>query len=114
MRGRLAVFVASFALTAALPAQPSAGVLAGVVWDSTGGVPLAGARVLLAPVGRPDLPAASADADSAGRWVVSGLAPGEWMATFLHPASEVYGVSPVPRAATVRAGDTARIALGLP
>jgi hypothetical protein len=80
--------------------------LMGVVFDSVAGRPLVGAMVQItgaagAVVGR----TASAITDAAGRYVVSDLPAGRYVAGFFHDALDTLGLVGEPRAVTVR--DTA-------
>jgi hypothetical protein len=82
--------------------------LSGVVFDSVAGRPLVGATVQITGaaggvVGR----TASAVTDTAGRYVVSDLPSGRYVAGFFHDALDTLGLVGEPRAITV--GDTAAI-----
>lgn len=84
------------------------GRLAGVVWDSIAGAPLAGARVFLSGTRW------SAATDTAGAFAIGEVPEGRYTAAFSHPVLVEWGA--VPRTATVevRAGVEARAALGVP
>ena len=80
-------------------ARPS---VSGVVFDSVARRPLVGATVQVtgasgAVTGR----TASAVTDSAGRYAVSGLTPGRYVAGFFHDALDTLGLVGEPRAVTV-------------
>ena len=96
------------------PGAPAAGRagLSGVVFDSMAGRPLVGATVQItgaagAVVGR----MASAVTDTAGRYTVSDLAPGRYVAGFFHDALDTLGLVGEPRAVDLReAGATLDLA----
>ncbi len=100
------------------PGAPAAGRagLSGVVFDSMAGRPLVGATVQItgaagAVVGR----MASAVTDTAGRYTVSDLAPGRYVAGFFHDALDTLGLVGEPRAVDLReAGATLDLATPSP
>lgn len=76
--------------------------LSGVVYDSVGRRPLAGAMVQVTGaagtvIGR----TASAVTDTTGRYAVAVLAPGRYVAGFFHDALDTLGLVGEPRAADV-------------
>jgi len=88
--------------------------LSGVVFDSVAGRPLVGATVQVtgaagAVIGR----RASAVTDTAGRYVVSELPPGRYVAGFFHDALDTLGLVGQPRAVDVGDGE-AILDLGTP
>jgi hypothetical protein len=88
--------------------------LSGVVFDSVAGRPLVGAMVQVtgaagAVTGR----TASAVTDTAGRYAVSGLPQGRYVAGFFHDALDTLGLVGEPRAVTV-ADTTATLDLATP
>ena len=85
-----------------------AGRISGVVWDSLGGRPAAGARVFLSGTQW------SAVADSAGRFVLADVPEGRYTASFAHPALAAWGAVPGSSPVEVRAGEEGRVALGTP
>ncbi|HEX8692039.1 MAG TPA: carboxypeptidase regulatory-like domain-containing protein [Longimicrobium sp.] len=89
-------------------AAAGAGRISGVVWDSLGGGPAAGARVFLSGTQW------SAVADSAGRFVLDGVPEGRYTASFAHPALAAWGAVPGSSPVEVRAGEEGRVALGTP
>ena len=90
------------------------GVVRGVVYDSSAGLPLAGAVVQLAPVGRTAKRVVSAVADSAGAFRVAGIAPGAWVVGFAHAALDAYGFEMPAGTVRLAAGDSVTVTLGLP
>ncbi len=85
------------------PAQPS---VKGVVFDSVAGRPLVGAMVQVtgasgAVTGR----TASAVTDTAGRYAVSGLPAGRYVAGFFHDALDTLGLVGEPRAVNISEGE---------
>jgi hypothetical protein len=101
-----------FALSTGAPAADRAGitpeargardsiraVVSGVVYDSIGRTPLRGAQVQLVGSGES---AASrrygARSDSAGRYAIGGVIPGEYVIGFAHPALDSLGLEAEPR-----------------
>jgi hypothetical protein len=91
----------SLPATAIASAQGRAS-LSGVVFDSVAGRPVVGATVQVtgaagAIVGR----SASAITDTAGRYAVSNLSPGRYIAGFFHDALDTLGLVGAPRAVDV-------------
>lgn len=78
--------------------------VAGVVRDSLGHGPLAGAVVQLVPADRPTGEFRTAPADSAGRYALSGVAPGRYLVTFSHPRLDSLGLAAPGRAVEVPLG----------
>jgi hypothetical protein len=93
----LAVLVlASSALGAQQSAAPAAGggaMLAGVVYDSLHGRPLAGAMVQLIPAGAQSGPTHAVEADSLGMFRFVGLRADRYIIGFRHPAVDALGLS---------------------
>lgn len=105
------VLLAILTAPAAAQGRP---MLAGVVFDSVSGRPLAGAMVQFtgaagAVAGR----RASAVTDTAGRYAVSDLEPGRYLAGFFHDALDTLGLVGVPRTVEVSDSDTS-LDLGTP
>jgi hypothetical protein len=90
------------------------GVVRGVVYDSSAGVPLAGAVVQLAPADRSTERVISVLADSSGRFQADGLAAGVWVVGFSHAALDAYGFDMPSGTVEVAAGDSVTVTLGLP
>lgn len=84
-----------------------AGAVRGVVFDSTQLQPLAGARVTLGG-------AHTAVTDSAGRYVVSDVPPGEYRLAFDSPRLDSLGWVPADVQVSVREGATAERDLSVP
>ena len=95
-------------------AAQSRTILAGVVFDSVAGRPLVGAMVQFTGASGPVVGRrASAVTDSAGRYAVTDLAPGRYVAGFFHDALDTLGLVGAPRAVDV--GDSATtLDLGTP
>jgi hypothetical protein len=83
-----------------------AGTVAGMVWDSIAGGPLAGARVSVAGHG--------AVADSAGRFSITGLTAGAYQLTFTSPRLDSLRYAPPPVRVAVREGETMQQVLAIP
>jgi hypothetical protein len=74
-------------------------VLAGVVWDSIGNAPLAGAVVYLVDTDFADT------TDTAGRFRLTGLPPGQYAASWKHAATERQGGVTEARIVDLRRGE---------
>ncbi|HEX6039661.1 carboxypeptidase regulatory-like domain-containing protein [Longimicrobium sp.] len=99
----------SAALSAlALPAAAQQGALAGTLYDSLAGAPLAGARVRVAGSDR------AATTDAAGAFRIADLPAGEYGVVFEHPRLEQIGWMPDTLRARVAAGGDTPLALAIP
>lgn len=89
------------------------GAVAGVVFDSIAGAPLAGAQVQLVDTAerRRSYTAAS---DSAGRFRIGGVLPGGYLAGFFHPALDALGLESPLRLVAVSPGATTEVQLAIP
>jgi hypothetical protein len=83
------------------------GTLMGVIFDSIGGRPFANAIAYLSGTAHRAL------TDSAGRFVISNIPPGKYLAAFTHPVLDSIPVFPTPRMVEVSALDTTRTELAL-
>lgn len=84
------------------------GVLAGVVWDSLRGKPLTRATIRLHGTGY------AATTDSAGKFLLTGIAGGTYDVGFSHPELDSLGVDLPRRAVRISAGDTTHVVLAVP
>jgi hypothetical protein len=84
------------------------GAVIGVVFDSLGKHPLAQATVYLSGT------AYRTVTDQAGRFTITNVPPGRYLAAFTHAALDSVPALPEARAVDVAALETARIDLGLP
>jgi hypothetical protein len=100
-------------MPAGLAAQAT---VSGMVFDSTARVMLAGAVVQLARADAPGAPIAySAQTDTGGRYVITGVQPGRYLAGFFHAVLDSLGVEPVARTFDVGAGNrNVRLPLAVP
>jgi carboxypeptidase family protein len=120
-RSRLRILTAAL-LTSTVTgvARPTVGgcqaTVTGTVFDSTSRVMLAGAVVQLVPAADPSAPIAhTARTDSTGRFTITGVRPGRYLAAFLHPVLDSLGIEPAPRSFDVAAGaGTVRLPLAVP
>ncbi|HEY3287414.1 MAG TPA: carboxypeptidase regulatory-like domain-containing protein [Gemmatimonadaceae bacterium] len=78
-------------LAAQVPVAAPRGAVYGVVYDSVAARPLAGAAVQLAAAGATQAPH-STQTDSAGRYRIIGLAPGQYTLGFYHDALTALGL----------------------
>ena len=104
----------SVAMPGTMRAQTSSAArVDGVVFDSLGNRPLAGATVQLieAPPGRASY---SAQTDSIGRFIIDSVKAGNYVAGFLHPLLDSLGVGAPYQNLTVVAGGSARVSLTVP
>ncbi|HEY3287697.1 MAG TPA: carboxypeptidase regulatory-like domain-containing protein [Gemmatimonadaceae bacterium] len=109
MRTFLSVILLAVTCSASLlPAQGRTGRVRGVVVDSLLGDVLPGAVVQLPKLGR------GVTTDSAGRFVIDSVPPGEWAVIFSHPALDSVGVLGSTLTVRVFAGASAFVALGTP
>lgn len=110
---RTLIPVATLAL-AQSAAAPQRAAVSGIVFDSVGGRPLAGAMVQLTGtsgdiVGR----TASAETDRDGRFVIRDVAPGRYLAGFFHDVLDSLGIEGVPTPLDAASGDI-QLNLGTP
>jgi len=89
MRVATSVLPLLAALPATLAAQARVG---GVVHDSLTGRPFAGATVQLVQRAAPGAPARTVAADSAGRYDIPDVPPGQYLLGFLHPRLDWLGM----------------------
>jgi carboxypeptidase family protein/TonB-dependent receptor-like protein len=87
--------------------------LQGIVFDSIGNRPLGGALVQLIEL-PPGHGAHAATSDSLGRFQMDSVAPGSYMAGFLHPLLDSLGIAAPNEEVVVRDGASVRIALAVP
>ena len=114
MRQLLLLLVATSSTAAQRPAAQGRPSLSGVVFDSVAGRPLANATVQItgasgAVTGR----RASAVTDTGGRYVVSDLPAGRYVAGFFHDALDTLGLVGEPRGVNI-ADTTATLNLATP
>lgn len=105
-----------FALLGAAPwleAQENRARLRGMVVDSVGRRPLAGAVVQLAAVNNPAV-GWSATTDSAGMWQLTDLGAGRYVAGFVHPALDSLGLDAPSVIVQLDAGQDRELALAIP
>jgi hypothetical protein len=89
--------------------------LSGTVFDSTSRVMLAGAIVQLVRADDPYRFAHTAQTDAAGHFTIAGVAPGRYIAAFIHPVLDSLGIEPVQRAVDVAvSASTVRLPLAIP
>jgi len=81
------------------------GRVRGVVVDSLLDAELPGATVHLAPLGR------TAETDSAGRFALDRVPPGEWLVSFRHPSLDSLGLTDAGTRVRVFAGATTTVTL---
>jgi hypothetical protein len=90
------------------PLEGQWGTVSGAVYDSLESRPLADARALLAGTdyeGR---------TDAEGRFRLEFVPPGEYTLRLEHPAAGLYGLTPIDRRVTIRAGGTVIVDLAFP
>ena len=94
----------------ALHAQETgpAGTVLGLVYDSTAGTPLAGARVVVFGT------TARTDSDEDGRFRFDGISPGEYSVSFFHPRLGTLGVSGNSQKVVVTGGGVSEAYLTVP
>jgi hypothetical protein len=94
-------------------AREGAHTLAGTVYDSLAGTPLAGALVQL--VARDDAGRVlSARSDASGAFEVSGLSHGRYLVGFMHPVLDSLGIELPPEPLEVSGDSVVHIALAIP
>jgi hypothetical protein len=116
--------VAQTTTQAAVPTQQRTGSVTGTVYDSVAGAPLARAVVQLLAVqpatdsgGSPrsaPQPVYTATTDSSGHYEMPRVAPGNYHATFFHPAVDALGLVPVLYLLQVQAGRVTHAELAVP
>jgi len=105
---RLAILLALVVPVGLLPAQGRTGRIRGVVIDSLLGATLPGAEVSVARLNR------SAITDSAGRFVLDSVPPGEWTVAFRHPSLDSLKIIDPGTPVRVFAGASAPVTLATP
>ena len=85
----------------------------GVVTDSLAGVPLAGAMVQLASEADRTI-TFTTQSDSAGRWRITGVMPGRYLAGFFHSTIDALGIQPPVALVEFLPDTAARLDLGTP
>jgi hypothetical protein len=93
---------------------PAGATLAGLVYDSLAGAPLAGARVELVNADSVSSPPRIGVADERGRYQIDGVTPGRYLIGFLHPLLDSLGLEASPRQLTVPDSRSQRADLALP
>jgi hypothetical protein len=88
-------------------------VVRGVVYDSIARAPLAGAMVQLVPDAA-DRPLLTATSDTAGRWEITGVAPGTYLAGYFHEHHAALGVRSRVLHVAVAEHDTLELAMAVP
>lgn len=106
MQVRLLMLGVALAANAEAQAPDTAGrgpgaTVSGVVYDSLGMRPLAGAAVQLVDVGNPAAGVRTTIADEFGSFAFSGVADGGYLLGFLHPLLDSLGVEPALREVVV-------------
>ena len=98
-----------------LSAQAAPGaVIRGVVYDSLAGRPLAGATVQLVDPADPVAFGRTARSDPRGRFELTGVPDGRYVAGFLHPLLDSLGISAPLAEVYVTRGQAADLALAIP
>ena len=82
--------------------------IAGSVFDSTRGIPLAGARVFISGT------SLAADSDSAGRFAIDGVPAGDHAVAFAHPRLDTIATVAPAVGVGVAGADTVQVELGTP
>ncbi|HEY0778086.1 MAG TPA: carboxypeptidase regulatory-like domain-containing protein [Gemmatirosa sp.] len=107
VRGLAAACTMAWLTALAAPAASVAqATVAGVVVDSLTHHPLAGATVQLVPQGASGGAPRGVDADSAGTFRFTGVAPGRYLLGFVHERLDSLGIEPPVRAVDVASGVT--------
>ncbi|AHG88717.1 hypothetical protein J421_1180 [Gemmatirosa kalamazoonensis] len=110
-RARFSVGAIAFTIAHVVRAQTVA--VTGTVYDSVSGAPLAGALVQLAAERDPTR-VLSAEADSLGRYRITGVSPGRYLAGFVHPALDLLGLDPSMHVVDIPADTARRLDLAIP
>jgi hypothetical protein len=109
---RLVAFLLAAGSPVVLPAQST---ISGLVYDSLARRPFAGAAVQLISQSAPGAEPRTAVADSAGRYRLLSVPPGQYLIGFLHPRLDSLGMDGVLRALTVPpASPTVLVDLAVP
>lgn len=106
--------VAIFSAALPIRAHGQLARLRGRVFDSVAALPLAGARVQLINADDRSRVAFNTTSDSLGHFVVDGVAPGRYIAGFLHPMLDSLGLVLAQRALVVESGGEVRVDLAVP
>ncbi len=94
--------------------RASGATVSGVVRDSLGRAPLAGAWVQLVAADSPGRFARTVVSDSVGRYAIEGVPDGRYTLGFLHPLLDSLGVEPPLRGVRVSRGRPVRADLAIP
>ena len=116
--GQLVVVIIIGLLAGSLPVgaqvtPPGGTTLSGIVYDSIGGRMLAGASVELVSAEEPSARPFTARSDGSGRYSLTGLPHGRYLAGFFHPALDTLGLERTPRPVLIQ-GATQRLDLATP
>jgi hypothetical protein len=95
--GMVLVAFAAGPLAAQRPAAGATATVSGVVYDSIGRRPVAGATVEFVSGDDPGARPFTAVSDASGRYALSGLRFGSYLAGFFHPALDTLGLESAPR-----------------
>jgi hypothetical protein len=104
--------LALLALASRATAQQQTGEVNGTVYDSVAKAPLRGAIVQM--VATAGTPLFTDSTDARGRFAFKDVPPGRYFVEFTHPVLDSLALVPPLSGAEVRAGETTRLALGVP
>lgn len=111
----LFVALATGVVARPLPAQGRPGaVVRGIVHDSLAGAPLRDATVQLVDPADPVSFSRTAQTDGEGRFELTGIPDGRYVAGFLHPLLDSLGIAPPIAAVTVQGGAADPVRLAIP
>lgn len=95
-------------------ASGQSGEVQGTVYDSVARRALAGAVVQVVKAADPSGGAFSTTTDENGRYVITGVPPGRYVAGFLHSAADSLALNRLTRAFDLAAGQRVRVDLAIP
>ncbi|MEX2152100.1 MAG: carboxypeptidase-like regulatory domain-containing protein [Gemmatimonadaceae bacterium] len=110
----LGAFVLVPALLRAQARDASRGEVAGTVYDSVARSAIVGAIVQMVSAADPSRPVYSATTDARGRYLITGVEPGRYVAGFFHAALDSLALNSPLRAFNVVAGKRASVDLAVP
>src|SRR5688572_14095023 len=112
--GKAIVMVLGVVSVTAAQSPDSTGGVAGVIYDSIAGRPLAGALIQLVPAANVAAPLISTTSDARGSFTIASLAAGRYLMEIAHQAFDTLALGAPRITVNVRAGSVERLRLAIP
>ena len=113
MAGVRSTCAAAALLAAPLQAQDRAGVVRGLVYDSVAARPVVGAMVQMVWAADPAARIYNTLSDSLGRYVIGGVAPGQYLVGFHHAALDTLALESPTRSVVIQGAETLDVDLAV-